>query len=636
MKRLLIILCLMVLGGSLPAQDLDSLYRVFENSKGETSYRAAVAIDEVIGREPNFELDTDKDEIKLKVLRTMILYFFNNDDFEHVITYSEMGIAHYEKIGDPFNEAGCYMTMANAYQRLGQFDKAIDCYNHCNELMDEIGGEKAEVNKRYVINNIAEIHLAMGEYDRAEEMYQKCVEMLGEVQVNDTASNLDLATYCQNLAEVHIAQADHVEGEQHEQFMAEAVALAEQSLELSQRYRDTPNKIINRMMTLSKATGDTDILDEALQLAEDNNELFLQAVLNLQKGDYTKAIAMAEENHYDGLIHDALEAGYQDLRVSDPAKALEYLERSVVMKDSIFSENQQQLIRDYQVRYAMQEKEHELAMQQAKNRQIRWLALGLVVLAVVLFALFMIWWRLAQMRKRRNQELVRLNETKDRLISIVSHDVRTPVSAICNVLGQLCNFYDGMNETDRKASLVMLKSTSDALNDRLFNILQWVKGVLEHGTVTPSDFKVAEVVDECIRSQAYTFEMKSLMVCNEVAQDLIAHDDVSVVSLVLQNLLSNAVKFSYPNGEIRIRAEEKDAKVWVSVSDNGMGISEKKLERIFRFLTTSEVGTGGERGTGIGLFVSKQLLDKIGGEIRIESVKDEGTTVRFSINKVRS
>lgn len=624
MKRLLVIVCLMVLSWSMPAQDLDSLYRVFENSKGETAYQAAVAIDEVIGREPNFEMDTDKDEIKLKVLRTMILYFFNNDDFQHVVTYSEIGIAHYDKIGDLFNEAGCYMTLANAYQRLGQFDKAIDCYNHCNELMDEIGGEMAEVSKRYVVNNIAEIHMAMGEYDRAEEMYHKCVEMLGEVQVNDTASNLDRATYCQNLAEVYLAQGRR----------DEAVSLAEQSLELSQRYQDTPNKIINRMMTLSKATGNVEVLDEALRLAEDNNELFLQAVLNLQKGNYAKAIAMAEENHYDGLLRDALEAGYQDLRASNPSMALEYLERSVVMKDSIFNENQQQLIRDYQVRYATQEKEHELAMQQAKNRQIRWLAVGLVVLAVVLLALFLVWWRLAQTRKKRNEELVRLNETKDRLISIVSHDVRTPVSAICNVLGQLCASYDGMNETDRKASLVMLKSTSEALNDRLFNILQWVKSVLEHGTVNPADFKVVEVVDECIHNQAYTFELKSLKVTNEVPEDLMAYDDVSVVSLVLQNLLSNAVKFSYPSGEIHIKAEEKDLKIWVSVSDNGMGIGEKKLEKIFRFLTTSEMGTEGERGTGIGLFVSKQLLDKTGGEIRIESVIDEGTTVRFSINRL--
>ena len=631
MKRLLIIGWLMILGWSLPAQDIDSLYQVFEKNKGEVAYQAAVAIDETIGREPNFTLETDKDEIKLKILRTMILYFFSNDDFQRVIVYSEIGVEHYDNIGDYFNEAGCYMTLANAYQRLGQFDKAIDCYNRCGELMDEEGGEMAEVSKRYVMNNIAEIHMAMGEYDRAEEMYHKCVELLGEVQVNDTAANLDLATYRQNLAEVHIAQANHSEGEERERFMAEAIGLAEQSLEFSQRYQDTPNKIINRMMTLSKATGDIEILNEALRLAEDNNELFLQAVLSLQKGDYTKAIAMAEENHYDGLLRDALEAGYQDLRVSNPTKALEYLERSVVMKDSIFNENQQQLIRDYQVRYAMQEKEHELAMQQAKNRQIRMLVIGLVVLAVVLFALFMIWWRLAQMRKKRNQELTQLNELKDRLMSIVSHDVKTPVSAICSVLEQLCSYYDGMNDTDRKASLMMLRSTSMALSDRLYNILQWVKSVLEHGEVAPEDFNLAQLVDESLKSIDYSAGVKSLKVSNEVDPSLVVHSDPSVVSLVLQNLLSNAVKFSYPNGEIHVRVEEDGDVLWLAVQDNGKGITEQKLEKIFRFVSNSSSGTGGETGTGIGLFVSKQLLDKMGESIRVESVIDEGTTVRFSI-----
>ena len=633
MRRLLLLVCFVLPCLCAAAQDLDSLYSVFENSKGKTAYQVAVAIDETIGREPNFEPDTDKDEIKLKVLRTMILYFFNNDDFEHVVTYSEIGIAHYAKIDDLFNEAGCYMTLANAYQRLGQYDKAIECYNSCSELMDAIGGEMAEVNKRYVINNIAEIHLAMGEYDRAEEMYLKCLTMLGEVQPTDTAANLDLATYYQNLAEVYLVQ-DKLE---------EAVDLAEQSLDLSQRYEDVPNKVINRMMSLSKAYRKTGkesegerLLSEALQLAEANNEKFLQAVLSLQQGDYAKAIAMATENHYDGLLQEALEAGYRDLKARDPKLALDYLERSIVMKDSVFSETQQQLIRDYQVRYAIQEKEHELAMAQERTKRNRLYIIVLAVAVLLLLVIALIWFRLAETRKRRAEELAQLNATKDRLLSIVSHDVRTPVGAICGVLGQLCNQYDDMNETDRKASLVMLKSTSEALNDRLFNILQWVKGVLEHGTVVPSDFSIAEVVDKCIQNQAYSFDLKSLKVINEVSPDQIAYDDVSVVSLVLQNLLSNAMKFSYPNGEIHIKAAEKDAMFWVSVSDNGMGISEKKLEKIFRFLATSDMGTEGERGTGIGLFVSKQLLDKTGGEIRIESVIDEGTTVRFSVHKAHS
>ncbi len=627
MKRLLLTI---VLGACLnvTAQNLDSLYNVFENNKGETAYHAALAIDEAIGREPNFDIDTDKDEVKLKVLRTMILYFFNNNDFQHVVQYSEVGIAHYDKIGDPFNQAGCTMTLANAYQRLGQFDKAIECYNRCNELMDQIGGEMAEVSKRYVINNIAEIHLAMGEYETAEEMYRKCIEMLGSVDVNDTASNLDLATYYQNLAEVRIAQDN-----------PEAVEFAELSLELSQKYQDTPHKIINRLMALSKAYGlvgradqSAALMDEALHTAKENGETFLETSIYLQKGDFDKAMTMADAYHYDELLQEALEGAYQVERERNPKLALEYLERSVTMKDSIFNETQQQLIRDYQVRYAMQEKEHELAMEQEKSKRIKLYTIVLAVIAALLLIIAFIWFRLAKTRKKRNEELMHLNATKDRLLSIVSHDVKTPVGAMCQVMREMTSDYDTLTETDRKAQLVMLRSTTEALNDRMENIIHWVKGELENSRIEPVDFNLSELVDECIKSQEMTITAKTLKVCNEVPKTLVAHEDSNVIRLVLHNLLNNAVKFSYPNGEVNVRAKDEGNRIWVEVSDNGMGISEKKLEKIFKFMTLSASGTGGETGTGIGLFVSKQLMDKIGGEITIKSKKDEGTMVRFRVS----
>ena len=625
-KTLLIIGALLTL--SVSAQNLDSIYQAFEHGRGEASYRAALAIDEIIGREPNFDVDTDKDEIKLKVLRTMILYFFNNNDFQHVVQYSEVGIAHYNKIDDPFNEAGCTMTLANAYQRLGQLDKAIECYNRCNDLMDKIGGEMAEVNKRYVINNIAEIHLSMGEFETAEEMYRKCIKMLGTVEPNDTASNLDLATYYQNLAEVRIVQNN-----------PEAVDLAEQSLDLSRRYQDTPHKIINRLVALSKAyhlVGRIDesaaLMNEALQIAKENGETFLEASIYVQKGDFTKAISMADENHYDELLQEALEGAYLLERDRNPKLALEYYERSVMMKDSVFNENQQQLIRDYQVRYDTQEKEHQLALEQEKSKRNKLYIIVLTIVALLLFVIAIIWFRLAKVRKHRAEELTHLNATKDRLLSIVSHDVRTPVGAMCQVLRQMTNDYNAMNDTDREANLVMLRSSAEALNDRMDNIIHWVKGELANSVVEPVDFDLSALVDECIKSQELTITAKSLKVSNEVPNGMTPHDDANGVRLVLQNLLNNAVKFSYPDGKVEVRAEAKEGRIWVEVADNSMGISEKKLVKIFNFMTSSASGTSGESGTGIGLFVSKQLVDKIGGEITIESRKDEGTVVRFSIS----
>lgn len=628
MKRHLLFLLLVFCFSLVSGQDIDSLFSVFENNRGEVAYRAAVAIDETIGREPNFTADTDKDEIKLKILRTMILYFYNNNDFQHVVTYSEVGIEHYDKIGDLFNEAGCIMTLANAYQRLGQLDKAIECYNRCSELMDEIGGEMAAVNKRYVMNNIAEIHLAMDEYDVAEEIYGKCIEMLGEVAVDDTASMLDLATYYQNLAEVHIAQNKD-----------DAVGYAEQSLELSRKYLDTPHKVINRLMTLSKAyekqgrnKESQRLLDEALQLAENNNETYLQAVIHLQKGEYSKAIAMAEENHYDELLQEALKDAYLHERDSNPRLALEYYERSMAMRDSVFNETQQQLIRDYQVRYATSEKEHALALEKEKSKRNRLYIIVLLIVVALLVVITLIWIRLAKTRKKRNEELTHLNQTKDRLLSIVSHDVKTPVGAICQVLRGITDGYDGIPDTDKRAQLMILRSSSEALHDRMDNIIQWVKQELASSTTMRIIFSINELVDECIKTQETSIMVKSLKVNNEVPKYIMGFDDINVVRLVIQNLLGNAVKFSYPNGEITIKANHDIDRAWISVADNGMGISEAKLEKIFNYMTSSDKGTGGETGTGIGLFVSKQFIDKIGGKMTIESKKGIGTTVSFSIH----
>ena len=179
----------------------------------------------------------------------------------------------------------------------------------------------------------------------------------------------------------------------------------------------------------------------------------------------------------------------------------------------------------------------------------------------------------------------------------------------------------------------MMHSSATALNSRVLNIMQWVRGELENSVVTLTDFNLRQLVDDDIRALETAIDVKSLKVVNAIDPDLTVHDDANVVSLVLRNLISNAVKFSYPNGEVRIKASQDVDCVWVSVEDDGMGISEKKLEKIFNFLTSSSSGSGGETGTGIGLFVSKQLLDKTGGEIRIESKKDSGTTVRFTVKK---
>ena len=187
-------------------------------------------------------------------LRAKILQCFNESRFVEVIDYCTQALQLYEQADDKYNVAGCYNTIAGAYMRMGQYDEALRNYTLCTEIMDEIGGEMASINKRYVINNIASIYFDMQEYDQSEEMYWKCIEMLGDVGA-DTTANLDLATYYQNLSGVRLMQLGLIEADdpQHDKTQAEAIGFAEQALALSQQYGDNQEKLINRHILLHKA-----------------------------------------------------------------------------------------------------------------------------------------------------------------------------------------------------------------------------------------------------------------------------------------------------------------------------------------------------------------------------------------------
>ena len=346
-------------------------------------------------------------------LRAKILQCFNESRFVEVIDYSKQALQLYEQADDKYNVAGCYNTIAGAYMRMGEYDEAIRNYTICTEIMDEIGGEMATVNKRYVINNIASIYFDMKEYDQSEEMYWKCIEMLGDPGA-DTMANLNLATYYQNLSGVRLMQLGLLEADdpQYDKTQAEAISFAEQALALSQRYGDVQEKIINRRIALSRAYQAAKRLDDAhaeldtaLVIAQREKELYFETVIITLKGQYAhdlgddmvaeqlflKAMDIAKKNQYNQCYLECLEGAYLATKASHPERAIDYLEENNKMRDSIYNEDQQALIRDYQVRYQMAEKEHELELQEEKTRQSRQMFyLTLLVVALLLILVVML------------------------------------------------------------------------------------------------------------------------------------------------------------------------------------------------------------------------------------------------------
>ena len=586
------------------------------------------------------------DSVKAELIR-----YLEEDDFDKTVGFAEAAVEFYRSRNDLMDMAGCYMTLGNAYQRMGQYEEAIRNYNLCSETMDQIGGPMAKVNKRYILNNMAVMYLEMGEYDQAEEMWNRCIASVNDddpgflPQYNqDSLRCLDLATYYQNLAEVRLAQADN--GDQQEK-IDEAIRFLEQSLDYSERYGAEPNKIVGRLTGLAKAyfeAGRTDDanhnLDTALQLATTLNDPYMLAAIHLLKGDvklklgqnenaeraYLDALSLAQENHFGEFEMEALNGAYECTKDSQPKRALAYFTQNVALKDSIYNKEQQALIRDFEVQYKMEEKEHELTLQREKNRQgKRLLALSATVALLLLVLLGVVLVVLRQ-RKRRNA-------LKDHLLFVVAHDIKTPVQTQSQLLEMTHEHIDEMTMPEMKENLQALKVSADDLNEKLQNIIYWVKCEMGNAENPPKRFVLHDLADEVVGEMTSHIQMKSLTVVNAIPAEWACLDDDNIVRMVLQNLLSNAVKFSWPNGEIKLSANETSEGYWVAVSDKGMGIPKDKLQRLFNDVVTNSDGTIGEMGTGIGLFVTKQLMERNGGKVKLESEEGRGTTVSFTVKK---
>jgi len=636
--------------------DIDGQYAAFESEHGEKAVLTAQTIMDSIGMPTTFEADADKDDIKAELLKAIILHNCELGDFSRAVNYGEMAATFYHERGSLMDEAGTYMTLGNAYQLMGNYDAAVRSYNTCSEIMDEMGGPMAKVNKRYVLNNMAVMYLEMEEYELAEEMWNRCIASVNDADPGfspddniDSLRALNLATYYQNLAEVRLAQINQLDNDDADRKKKadEAVGLLEQSLDLNTRYNAEQSIVVSVIMGLSKAyfeagrTAEADIqMDTAYRLLDGQGDPYMMTTLHLMKGEmehklghdreaeqrYLEALAIARENHYSEYEMDALRGAYECTKEHQPDRALTYFTQSTALKDSIFNKEQQTLVRDFEVKYKMEEKEHELALQQQKNQQNRRLLWLVSIIGLLLLALLLIGLTIARRRKRRL-------ELMEHLLFVVSHDIKTPVASQTQLLEMTCEHYDDLPATEVKDNLQVLKTSSEELGEKLQNIVTWVKDEMGSANPEPTPFSLHALAQEIVHQQAVQLKMKNLKVVNAIPPEYQGFDNVGMVRIVMQNLLSNAIKFSWPDGEICLQATEHNKHYWLSVVDHGQGISAERQRQLLKGIVPFTEGTHGEMGTGIGLFVSQQLLDRNGSSLRIESQEGQGTTASFTIHK---
>lgn len=233
-----------------------------------------------------------------------------------------------------------------------------------------------------------------------------------------------------------------------------------------------------------------------------------------------------------------------------------------------------------------------------------------------------------------------VNFVRDKFFSIIAHDLKTPLSGLIGFSEILDKEYYELTDDEKREFIGHLNKAAKNLNTLLENLLNWSRIQTEGVHLKFQSINVKSVVQEIINLFTQNIINKHIIIHKKIEDSLRVFADQNSFQTILRNLISNAIKFSYDNGTIVISASENDYEdgfVKIVVEDNGAGISKENIQKLFKIdLNYTTVGTSQERGTGLGLIICKELVEKNGGKIWAESQVGKGTKMIFTLPKAKN
>lgn len=233
--------------------------------------------------------------------------------------------------------------------------------------------------------------------------------------------------------------------------------------------------------------------------------------------------------------------------------------------------------------------------------------------------------------EKTSAHLAELNSLKDKMFSVIGHDLRSPLSSVKMTLEFLSAITLSENE-EVSESLKLMSKTTDEVFSLLENLLGWAKSQSGNLQIKKEHVSVSELVHSIYLLNKGSFELKKIEFSSIIPEDHFIDVDLNTIKIVLRNLVSNAIKFTPEKGSILIKSEQHSGGILLSVSDSGVGISKEDLPKLFnpaRHHTT--YGTNREPGSGLGLILCKDFVEKNGGSISVESEPGKGTVFQVHI-----
>lgn len=232
---------------------------------------------------------------------------------------------------------------------------------------------------------------------------------------------------------------------------------------------------------------------------------------------------------------------------------------------------------------------------------------------------------------QQNLQLEEVNNVKDKLFSVVSHDIRGPLSSLHLAL-TLAKSGTLSNDEFQKIT-TGLETRLAQTTEFIDNLLQWAKLQMKGEKYEPDRLNLTDLAQETVRLLESECRDKKITLKNTLQGELDAYADLNMIRSVLRNLLTNAIKFTRAEGTVTLSAYRVDTKIIISVADTGVGIPARNRERLFTIGSITTQGTRQEKGTGLGLLLCKEFIEKHGGKIWFESEDGKGTTFYFSLSQ---
>ena len=227
--------------------------------------------------------------------------------------------------------------------------------------------------------------------------------------------------------------------------------------------------------------------------------------------------------------------------------------------------------------------------------------------------------------KQTKEQLLDTIATKDKIFSIIAHDIKNPLSAINGICELLLDFYENYTKEEIVSQISEMKTSGTNLLKFLESLLEWSRIQAGRKKVNFEPMQLNMIVQSIFSLLKQQAEAKEIQLKSTIDDSTQIYGDYNMISTVIRNLVSNAIKYTYHEGKVSIHSKSINDHEEITISDTGTGIPPEKLETIFQIKETSIPGTDGEKGTGLGLVICKEFMNKNNGTICVESEVGKGT-----------